>query len=192
MIGNITVPFLIVYDDGDNIQGKGAVTCRATIAARLKEKAVNSPRADIVVIPSSPGNSPFQAHVFVNNESGHGKTALVGNGPAARSALLSGMTDERIGFESTVVYFLIDRATFLSLCFILGAALLYSFDSYSAQGLIHGPRHFRIYAKQDYSTDRKRTQCRRPSSRGCRGVAKRRRHRALHRALSQRNHRQSR
>ena len=68
IIGNITVPFLIVYDDGDNIQGKGAVTRRATIAARLKEKAVNSPRADIVVIPSSPGNSPFQAHLFVNNE----------------------------------------------------------------------------------------------------------------------------
>ena len=67
-IGNITVPFLIVYDDGDNIQGKGTITRRATIAARLKEKAVNSPRADVVVIPSSPGNSPFQAHLFVNNE----------------------------------------------------------------------------------------------------------------------------
>ena len=67
-IGNITVPFLIVYDDGDNIQGKGTITRRATIAARLKEKAVNSPRTDVVVIPSSPGNSPFQAHLFVNNE----------------------------------------------------------------------------------------------------------------------------
>ncbi|HET7006347.1 MAG TPA: hypothetical protein VFK65_12675 [Candidatus Binatia bacterium] len=67
-IGNITVPFLIVYDDGDNIQGKGTITRRATIAARLKEKAVNSPRADVVVIPSSPGNSSFQAHLFVNNE----------------------------------------------------------------------------------------------------------------------------
>ena len=67
-IGNITVPFLIVYDDGDNIQGKGTITRRATIAARLKEKAENSPRADVVVIPSSPGNSSFQAHLFVNNE----------------------------------------------------------------------------------------------------------------------------
>lgn len=67
-LGNIKVPFLIVYDDGDNIQGKGAVTRRATIAERLKAGAVNSPKADIVVIPSSPGNSPFQAHLFVNNE----------------------------------------------------------------------------------------------------------------------------
>jgi pimeloyl-ACP methyl ester carboxylesterase len=68
MIGNIKVPFLIVYDDGDNIQGKGVVTRRATIARRIKENAVKSPKAEIVVIPSSPGNSPFQAHLFVNNE----------------------------------------------------------------------------------------------------------------------------
>ena len=68
MIGNIKVPFLIVYDDGDNIQGKGIVTRRATIAGRIKENAVKSPQAEIVVIPSSPGNSPFQAHLFVNNE----------------------------------------------------------------------------------------------------------------------------
>lgn len=68
MIGAIGVPFLIVYDDGDNIQGKGSVTRRAAIAARLKEKAVNAPRADVVIIPSRPGNSPFQAHLFVNNE----------------------------------------------------------------------------------------------------------------------------
>ena len=67
-IGNIAVPFLIVYDDGDNIQGKGSVTRRATIAARIKEKAVNSTKVHIEVIPSSPGNSPFQAHLFVNNE----------------------------------------------------------------------------------------------------------------------------
>lgn len=68
MIGNIKVPFLIVYDDGDNIQGKGAITRRATIAERIKAKAVNSPCTDIVVIPSQPGNSPFQAHLFLGNE----------------------------------------------------------------------------------------------------------------------------
>jgi len=68
MIGNIKVPFLIVYDDGDNIQGKGSVTRRATIAARIQEQAINSPKVHIEVIPSSPGNSPFQAHLFVNNE----------------------------------------------------------------------------------------------------------------------------
>lgn len=67
-IGNISVPFLIVYDDGDNIQGKGSVTRRSTIAARIKEKAVNSPKVHIEIIPSSPGNSPFQAHLFVGNE----------------------------------------------------------------------------------------------------------------------------
>lgn len=67
-LGAIKVPFLIVYDDADNIQGKGAVTRRAAIAARIKASAVNAPRADIVVIPSQPGNSPFQAHLFVGNE----------------------------------------------------------------------------------------------------------------------------
>jgi pimeloyl-ACP methyl ester carboxylesterase len=68
MIANIKVPLLIVYDGADNIQGKGSITRRETIATRIKEKAVNCPRADIVVIPSYPGNSPFQAHLFVNNE----------------------------------------------------------------------------------------------------------------------------
>jgi pimeloyl-ACP methyl ester carboxylesterase len=68
MIANIKVPLLIVYDGADNIQGKGSITRRETIATRIKENAVNCPRADIVVIPSYPGNSPFQAHLFVNNE----------------------------------------------------------------------------------------------------------------------------
>lgn len=68
MIRNIRVPFLIVYDSGDNIQSKGSVTTRESIALRINESAISSPRADIVVIPSSPGNSPFQAHLFVNNE----------------------------------------------------------------------------------------------------------------------------
>lgn len=68
MIRNIKVPFLIVYDSGDNIQSKGSVTTRESIAVRIKETAVSSPKADIVVIPSHPGNSPFQAHLFVNNE----------------------------------------------------------------------------------------------------------------------------
>ena len=67
-IANIKVPLLIVYDGADNIQGKGSITRRETIAARIKENAVNCPRADIVVIPSRPGNSPFQAHLFLNNE----------------------------------------------------------------------------------------------------------------------------
>jgi pimeloyl-ACP methyl ester carboxylesterase len=68
MIANINVPLLIVYDRADNIQGKGSITRRETIAARIKESAVNCPRADIVVIPSHPGNSPFQAHLFLNSE----------------------------------------------------------------------------------------------------------------------------
>jgi pimeloyl-ACP methyl ester carboxylesterase len=67
-LGNIRVPFLIVYDDGDNIQGKGAVTRREIIANRIQQNAVNSPRTEIIVIPSHPGNSPFQAHLFVGNE----------------------------------------------------------------------------------------------------------------------------
>ena len=68
MIAHIKVPLLIVYDRADNIQGKGTITRRETIADRIKESAVNCPRADIVVIPSHPGNSPFQAHLFVSNE----------------------------------------------------------------------------------------------------------------------------
>ena len=68
MIANIKVPLLIVYDRADNIEGKGSITRRETIATRIKESAVNCPRADIVVIPSHPANSPFQAHLFVNNE----------------------------------------------------------------------------------------------------------------------------
>lgn len=68
MIRNISVPFLIVYDSGDNIQSKGSITTRESIARRIQENAVSSPKTDIVVIPSSPGNSPFQAHQFINNE----------------------------------------------------------------------------------------------------------------------------
>ena len=68
MIANIKVPLLIVYDRADNIQGKGSITRRETIATRIKESAVNCPRADIVVISSHPANSPFQAHLFMNNE----------------------------------------------------------------------------------------------------------------------------
>ncbi len=68
LIANIKVPLLIVYDRADNIQGKGSITRREAIAARIKENAVNCPKADIVVIPSWPGNSPFQAHLFMNNE----------------------------------------------------------------------------------------------------------------------------
>jgi pimeloyl-ACP methyl ester carboxylesterase len=68
MIRQIKVPLLIVYDEADNIQGKGKVVMRSTIAAQIKNNAVCSPRTDIVVIPSMPGNSPVQAHHFVGNE----------------------------------------------------------------------------------------------------------------------------
>jgi pimeloyl-ACP methyl ester carboxylesterase len=68
MIRRIKVPLLIVYDPADNIQGKGNITRRETIAAQIKKNAVSSPRADIVVIPSRPDSSPFQAHLFIDNE----------------------------------------------------------------------------------------------------------------------------
>lgn len=68
MIPRIKVPFLIVYDPADNIQGKGSVTMRAAIAERIKASAVSAPTVDICVIPSQPGNSPFQAHQFIDNE----------------------------------------------------------------------------------------------------------------------------
>ena len=67
-IRRIKVPLLIVYDPADNIQGKGGLTKRETLAAQIKANAVGSPRADIVVIPSRPGSSPLQAHNFVGNE----------------------------------------------------------------------------------------------------------------------------
>jgi pimeloyl-ACP methyl ester carboxylesterase len=69
MIRRIKVPLLIVYDAADNIQGRGSLTYRKTIVDQIQANAVNSPKADIVVIPSRPGNSPFQAHLFVNTES---------------------------------------------------------------------------------------------------------------------------
>ncbi len=68
MIRQIKVPLLIVYDPADNVQGKGGVTKRETIVAQIKENAVASPRVDIFVIPSIPGNSSVQAHRFVKNE----------------------------------------------------------------------------------------------------------------------------
>jgi pimeloyl-ACP methyl ester carboxylesterase len=69
MIRRIAVPLLIVYDDADNIRGKGSVTPRSAIAAAIKAHALKSPRADIIVIPSRAGNSAFDAHLFVGNES---------------------------------------------------------------------------------------------------------------------------
>jgi pimeloyl-ACP methyl ester carboxylesterase len=68
MIRQIKVPLLIVYDPADNIQGKGGLTKRETIAVQIKENAVASPKADILVMPSIPGSSPLQAHNFVKNE----------------------------------------------------------------------------------------------------------------------------
>ena len=68
MIRQIKVPLLIVYDPADNIQGKGGLTKRETIAVQIKGHAVASPKADILVIPSISGSSPLQAHNFVKNE----------------------------------------------------------------------------------------------------------------------------
>lgn len=68
IIRQIKVPMLIVYDPGDNIQGKGALIKRETIAAQIKANAVTSPKADILVIPSVASNSPLQAHNLVKNE----------------------------------------------------------------------------------------------------------------------------
>jgi pimeloyl-ACP methyl ester carboxylesterase len=67
-IRQIKVPLLIVYDPADNIQGKGVLTRRETIVAQIKGTAVASPKVDVLVIPSIPGNSPIQAHEFVKNE----------------------------------------------------------------------------------------------------------------------------
>jgi len=68
MIQRIRVPLLIVYDPADNIQGKGGLTRRETLAGQIKANAVAAPRADIVVIPSTPETSPLRAHNFVGNE----------------------------------------------------------------------------------------------------------------------------
>lgn len=68
MIRRIKVPLLIVYDPADNIQGKGGLTKRETLAGQIKANAVAAPRADIVVIPSAAETSPLRAHNFVGNE----------------------------------------------------------------------------------------------------------------------------
>ncbi|HUQ76201.1 MAG TPA: alpha/beta fold hydrolase [Burkholderiales bacterium] len=67
-IQRIKVPMLIVYDPADNIQGKGGLTRRETLAGQIKANAVAAPRADIVVIPSMADTSPLKAHNFVGNE----------------------------------------------------------------------------------------------------------------------------
>src|SRR3954447_20031796 len=67
-IQRIKVPMLIVYDPADNIQGKGGLTQRETLANQIKSNAVAAPRADIVVIPSMPDTSPLKAHNLVGNE----------------------------------------------------------------------------------------------------------------------------
>ncbi|MDH3443574.1 MAG: hypothetical protein OEN50_06610, partial [Deltaproteobacteria bacterium] len=90
MIRRIKVPLLIVYDPADNIQGKGILIRRETIARRIKESARSSTRVDVAVIPSHGGNSPFQAHLFVNNESLVTQKTVdwlksVGLSPASRS-----------------------------------------------------------------------------------------------------------
>src|SRR5437016_2606555 len=68
LIQRIKVPLLIVYDPADNIQGKGGLTKRATLAGQIKANALAAPRADIVVIPSVVDTSPLKAHNFVGNE----------------------------------------------------------------------------------------------------------------------------
>jgi pimeloyl-ACP methyl ester carboxylesterase len=67
-IQRIKVPMLIVYDPADNIQGKGGLTRRETLAGQIKANATAAPRADIVVIPSMADTSPLKAHNFVGNE----------------------------------------------------------------------------------------------------------------------------
>jgi pimeloyl-ACP methyl ester carboxylesterase len=67
-IERIRIPLLIVYDPADNIQGKGGLTRRETLAQQIKAHAVAAPRADIVVIPSVAQTSPLKAHNFVGNE----------------------------------------------------------------------------------------------------------------------------
>jgi pimeloyl-ACP methyl ester carboxylesterase len=64
----VRVPLLIVYDPADNIQGKGGLTKRETLANEIRSNATASPRVDIVVIPSVANSSPLQAHNFVGNE----------------------------------------------------------------------------------------------------------------------------
>ena len=68
MIQRIKVPLLIVYDPADNIQGKGGLTKRETLAGQIRANAAAAPRADIVVIPSTAQTSPLRAHNFVGNE----------------------------------------------------------------------------------------------------------------------------
>ncbi len=68
MIRRIRVPLLIVYDPADNIQGKGGLTRRETLAGQIRANAVASPRVDLLVIPSRAETSPLKAHNFVGNE----------------------------------------------------------------------------------------------------------------------------
>jgi len=67
-IRQIRVPLLIVYDPNDNIQGRGALTKRETLANQIKENAVASPKAEILVAPPIPGENPMQAHSLIKNE----------------------------------------------------------------------------------------------------------------------------
>jgi pimeloyl-ACP methyl ester carboxylesterase len=64
----VRVPMLIVYDPADNIQGKGGLTKRETLANEIRSNAAAAPRVDIVVIPSVTDSSPLKAHNFVGNE----------------------------------------------------------------------------------------------------------------------------
>ena len=68
LIQRIKVPLLIVYDPADNIQGKGGLTKRETLAGEIKANAVAAPRADVMVIPSTAQTSPLRAHNFIGNE----------------------------------------------------------------------------------------------------------------------------
>ena len=68
MIQRIKVPLLIVYDPADNIQGKGGLTKRESLAAEIRANATASPKVDTLVIPSVAETSPLKAHNFVGNE----------------------------------------------------------------------------------------------------------------------------
>jgi pimeloyl-ACP methyl ester carboxylesterase len=67
-VRKIKIPFAIVYDPTDNIQGIGSITPRESIAQRLKAAAVASPKVDILVVPAIKGESPLQAHTLQGNE----------------------------------------------------------------------------------------------------------------------------
>jgi hypothetical protein len=52
----------------ERAQGDAGGQRRRVVLGRIKASAVAAPRADVVVIPSTPHTSPLRAHNFVGNE----------------------------------------------------------------------------------------------------------------------------